>query len=152
MAHALDLKNFIPYLITTIHNAGASIFAQQYSTEFGLGLNEWSCIALLASENNISATRICEVGGFDRSIVSRSINALIERGYVTSQPVPSHNRKRLLNITPQGRLIHDQIMEAVLVGQEVLLKGLSKKQRGDLLKSLQTLHQNALAHKRSLKE
>ena len=152
MADALDLKNFIPYLISAIHNTTASLFAQEYSAQFGLGLNEWSCIALLASEDNISATRICEVGGFDRSIVSRSINALIERGYVASRPVPSHNRKRLLNITPAGRLIHDQIMEAVLVGQDALLKGLNKKQRSDLLKYLQLLHQNALAHKRSLKE
>ena len=92
MARAIELKSYIPYLITAIHNTAASLFAQKYSAQFGLGLNEWSCIALLASEDNISATRICEVGGFDRSIVSRSINALIDRGYVASQPVPSHNQ------------------------------------------------------------
>lgn len=152
MAGAIELKNFIPYLISTIHNTTASIFAQQYSTQFGLGLNEWSCIALLASEDDISATRICEVGGFDRSIVSRSINALIERGYVTSRPVASHNRKRLLNITPAGRRIHDQVMEAVLIGEDKLLQGLNTKQRSDLLRFLQRVHHNALDLKRSTKE
>lgn len=152
MANAIDLKRFTGYLVATIHNTIASIFAQQYRAEFGLGLNEWSCIALLAGEDDISATRICEVGGFDRSIVSRSINALIERGYVTSRPVANHNRKRLLNLTPAGRVIHDQIMVEVLLGENELLKGLNQKQRSDLLNYLQLLHHNALTLKRSLKE
>lgn len=151
MAGAIELKNYIPYLISAIHNNNARVFAQKYSAEFGLGLNEWSCIALLASEDNISATRICEVGGFDRAIVSRSINALIESGYVTSRAVANHNRKRLLNITPAGRLIHDRLMKEVLAGEDRLLQGLDKKQRRELLGYLQLLHQNSVALKRSTK-
>lgn len=152
MAHAIDLKSFTGYLITTIHNATSSIFAQECSAEFGLGLNEWSCIALLANEDNISATRICEVGGFDRSIVSRSINALVRLKYVASHPVADHNRKRLLSLTPAGRTIHDKIMKQVLAGEDKLLQGLDKKQRGELLEYLRLIHHNALAIKRSAKE
>lgn len=149
MAGATELKSMIGYLVTAIHNTTASHFAQYYSTKFGLGLNEWSCLALLALEDDISATRICDVGGFDRSIVSRSINSLIEKEYVTSRPVASHNRKRLLNITAAGRLIHDQVKEALLDGEDQLLRGLNPKQRSQLLSHLQLLLQNALDLKRA---
>ncbi len=152
MADAIELRKMVGYLITAIHNTTASLFALHFSAKLGLGLNEWSCIALLAREDDISATRICEVGGFDRSIVSRSVNALIEKGYVVSRPVATHNRKRLLNITPAGRAIHDQVLEGVLIGQDQLLDGLSAKERSQFLSHLQLVHQNALALKRTFNE
>jgi len=149
---AITLTNYVPFLLSKLHNTNARISTLQYSTQFGLGLSEWSCLGLLASESNISATRICEVGGFDRAIVSRSVNALIEKGYVTAKPVANHNRKRLLCMTPQGRQVHDQIMELALAREAKLLTGLDAKEREQLLHTLRTLLRNALDLERSVKK
>ena len=143
-ANAIDLDRYVPYLLAAVANRLARISVKQYGDAFGVGLNEWGCLALLAREADIPATRICEVGGFDKALVSRSLSSLEARGYVTSVPVAYHNRKRLLRLTDSGRALHDQIMAIALPREERLLGGLSPAEREAFIAMLQKVHSNAV--------
>lgn len=138
----LDLFNYAPYLVRSIANrlnqSGSNLLAQ----EFGIGLNEWSCIALLAIEQDVSASRICEVGGFDKAVVSRSINALEEKGYVRTSPSATHGRRRLIRLTQAGQRLYRDLMGVAKKREAYLLDGLSSSDRAEFLRLLKLVHAN----------
>lgn len=139
----LDLDSYVPFYLRAIANRLAQVASRHYNERFGIGLNEWSCLALLAMEDDVSATRISEVSGFDKAVISRSINSLESKGYVTTKGVKNHNKRRLIRLTPVGREVYSQIRRLALVRQELLLKGISATGRAALLKSLRLMHRNA---------
>lgn len=96
----IRLETFVPYLLRATANKLSQYRSEEYKRRFGVGLNEWSCLALLAREANIPASRICEVSGFDKAVISRSVQALEEKGFVAIAAAPDHVRKKLLNLTP----------------------------------------------------
>ena len=139
----LDLDSYVPFYMRAIANRLGQAASRRYNDEFGIGLNEWSCLALLAMEEDVSATRISEVSGFDKAVISRSINSLESKGYVTTKGVEDHNRRRLIKLTPAGREVYSKIRRLALMRQERLLRGMSEKKRAVLLESLRLMHRYA---------
>jgi DNA-binding MarR family transcriptional regulator len=139
----LNLGDFVPYYVRVIANRLAQAASRTYSSKYGIGLTEWICLAVLAREQEISASRICEISGFDKGLISRSVNALEDKGFVQSKPVATHNRKRLIRFTPAGRELYLQIGELALRREEALLEGLSGQDRFALLGYLRIMQRNA---------
>lgn len=139
----LDLQDYVPYFIRAIANKLSQASSRQYGERFGIGLNEWACLALLARESDITAGRISEVGGYDKAVISRSIGALIEKGHVRSEPVPNHNRRRLLRLTKSGRKVYSEIRVLALTREAKLLEGISHEDQQQLLEILRRLIVNA---------
>ena len=144
-AAVLDLDDFVPFYIRAIANRLAQAASRLYSAKFGIGLTEWSCLAALAKEEEISASRICAISGFDKGLISRGLGALEAKGFIESRPVRDHNRKRLIRFTPAGRALYAEIRQLALVREERLLAGLSARDRSALLASLRIMHGNAIA-------
>lgn len=138
----LDLFDYAPYLFRSIANrlgqSGSSLLMQR----FGIGLNEWSCMALLALEPNISAKRICEVSGYDKGVVSRSINSLEDKGYIRTALAANSNRLRLINLTHAGRRLYAELQVLAKEREAVLLAGLSPNDRIELMRLLRVVHAN----------
>lgn len=142
-AGVLELDDFVPYYIRAIANRLAQAASRLYQREFGIGLTEWSCLSTLAKEEEISASRICEMSGFDKALVSRGLGSLEAKGLVRSTAVKDHNRKKLIRFTPAGRALYIQIRELALLREERLLDGLSPDERSALLVSLRIMQRNA---------
>lgn len=140
---SINLDKYVQYFLAAIVNKLARISTKTYNAEFGIGVGEWYVMALLASESDISATRICEVGGFDKAVVSRSVNSLAGKGYIVSKSVKNHNRKRLIRLTESGRELHNKIMDIALAREERLLEGLYPEDRAQLLRYLRIMNANA---------
>jgi DNA-binding MarR family transcriptional regulator len=140
----LELDDFVPFYMRAIANRLAQAASRFYSEKFGIGLTEWSCLAALAKEKHISASRICEISGFDKGLISRGLGALEAKGYIESRPVPEHNRKRLIDLTPTGLALYREIRHFALDREERLLAGLSPQQRAQLIEMLRTMHRNAI--------
>jgi DNA-binding MarR family transcriptional regulator len=139
----LDLDDYVPYYVRAIANRLAQAASQFYNQKFGIGLNEWSCLATLGKEQEISAARICEMSGFDKALVSRSVNSLEAKGFVETRPAEDHNRKRLIRFTPAGRELYLEIRRLALSREERLLEGFSAQDRAVLLGYLRAMHRNA---------
>jgi len=140
---SIVLDRYVQFFIGAISNKLLRISTKVYAEKFGVTLNDWRTMAMLAVESDITATRICEVIGFDKAAVSRSIRSLEERGYLTTRPVDTHNRARLVALTTGGRAVHDAIMEMALAREDRLLDGLTDPERLQLLKALRRMYQNA---------
>ena len=140
----LDLDDFAPYYIRAIANRLAQAASRLYTRKYGIGLTEWSCLSTLGKEEEISASRICEMSGFDKGLVSRGLAALDAKGLIESSPVEHHNRKRLNRFTPAGRALYLEIRDLALHREEQLLKGLSAYDRAVMMGYLRIMHRNAL--------
>ena len=142
-AAVLELDDFVPYYVRAIANRLAQAASRLYQRKFGIGLTEWSCLSTLGKEEEISASRICEMSGFDKALVSRGLGLLEAKGFIQSRPVETHNRKRLIRFTPAGRSLYVEIRELALIREQRLLEGLSPQERSALLASLRVMQRNA---------
>ena len=140
----LNLDDFAPYYVRAIANRLAQAASRLYHRQFGIGLTEWSCLSTLAKEDEISASRICEMSGFDKGLVSRGLAALEEKGLITTTPVKTHNRKRLIQFTPAGRSMYVEIEQLALEREDQLLKGFSSDDRKSLMAYLRLMHRNVI--------
>ncbi|MDR6513095.1 DNA-binding MarR family transcriptional regulator [Novosphingobium capsulatum] len=138
----IDLGRYAPYLFRSIANRLGQLDSSFLSEHFGIGLNEWSCLTLLGLESDIPATRICEVGGFDKAVVSRSINSMEAKGLVVTALAPNRKRLRLINLTPAGRQLYRDTRAYAQQRQLRLLAGLSAAESADLLHMLNIVHAN----------
>lgn len=138
----LDLLGYAPYLFRSIANRLGQIDSVYLTRNFGIGLNEWSCIALLALEPNIPATRISDVSGFDKGVISRSINSMVAKGFVESTLAPNRSRLRLINLTDLGWQLYRQTRVYAREREERLLAGLSAEERDQLKCFLNVVHAN----------
>lgn len=139
----LELDDFVPYYVRAIANRLAQAASRLYQRKFGIGLTEWSCLSTLAKEEEISASRICEMSGYDKGLISRGLGSLEAKGLIQSRPVKGHNRKRLIRFTPAGRALYLEIRELALIREQRLLEGLSSSERAALLASLRVMQRNA---------
>ena len=139
----LDLDEYIPFFLRSIANRLTQIDRRLYSNQMGIGVNEWSCLSLLAREPNITATRICEVGGYDKSVISRSIRSLERQGLISTCSAPGHNRKQLLSLTDRGHSVYATIEKLVLAREKALLKGITALERRSLIEMLRRILTNS---------
>jgi DNA-binding MarR family transcriptional regulator len=141
----LELDDFAPYFIRAIANRLGQAASRLYHRKYGIGLTEWSCLSTLAKEQEISASRVCEMSGFDKGLVSRAIRLLEAKRLIETTPVKTHNRKRLIRFTPAGRALYVEIERLALVREERLLEGVSPDARAALMGYLQLMLRNASA-------
>jgi DNA-binding MarR family transcriptional regulator len=136
----LDLDNYVPALVNFVSNKLSAGASKTYRKLFGVGVTEWRIISLLAIEPNISANRICQVIGFDKALVSRAIQQMADRGYVSNGPDPSDARKKTVTLTRAGYDLHDRIIEVALEREQLLLSDFTPTERRILVDLLRRMH------------
>lgn len=136
----LNLARYVPGLLTFLANKLATGASQCYRKHFGIGVVEWRMLSMLAVENGITANRICQVIGLDKSAVSRSLQALEASGYVGSRVDPGDARRNTVSLTEAGRALHDRVLLVALERERRLLSGLSSEEVDTLIELLGRLH------------
>ncbi|MFP6849658.1 MAG: MarR family winged helix-turn-helix transcriptional regulator [Pseudomonas sp.] len=136
----LNLARYVPGLLTFLANKLATGASQCYRKHFGIGVVEWRMLSMLAVENDISANRICQVIGLDKSAVSRSLQVLEASGYVSSRIDPGDARRNTVSLTEAGRALHDRVLLVALERERRLLRGLSPEEVDILIELLGRLH------------
>ena len=138
----LNLDRYVPAFITFIANKLSNSATVSYQRQFGVTVTEWRIMSQLAIEPGISASRICNVIGFDKGPVSRTLSMLQKRGLVTIRPAPDDGRTHAISLTARGRAIHDKVIVAALERERRLLSCLKKDERDMLINLLRRLHDN----------
>jgi DNA-binding MarR family transcriptional regulator len=139
----LDLEAYIPTYLTQCTNKWASSSSRMYLVRFGIGINEWRVMTLLASAPGITASRMSVIMGLDKALVSRAIVVLEEQKYAT-RGLPQSKGRREAFLTPGGWSLHNKILKLALAREAKLLHGFSKAEIGTLLKLLKRLTENAV--------
>jgi DNA-binding MarR family transcriptional regulator len=141
----LDLDRYtVAYLVWTANklSRGAS---HNYLKVFGVGVEIWRCLVLLAIHNSIAAQQVSQVMGMDKASVSRCFKIMQARGLILMGLDASDGRVRLATLTPKGRALHDEILEMALERERAVLSVLSESERATLLRLLKRVHENMAA-------
>lgn len=138
----LDLKRYVPALVTYLANKLSSGASVCYRRHFDIGVTEWRLIALLKVDTNITANHISEVIGLDKAAVSRALKFLKERRLVSFVKNAKDGRSTLIALTSSGEDIHDQIIKVALKREELLLKNFSEQELDTLINLLNKMNNN----------
>ncbi|KQP49157.1 MarR family winged helix-turn-helix transcriptional regulator [Pseudorhodoferax sp. Leaf274] len=138
----IDLERYVPAYLTWTANKlsrGASGF---YLKHFGVGIEVWRCLVLLAVDGACSANQVSRVIGMDKASVSRCFKTMQEDGFIRIALDQNDGRARIAVLTDQGRALHDAIRDVALERERALLEVLSKDEAKSLLTLLQRVHEN----------
>ncbi len=117
----LKLERFLPYRLVVAATLGSRALARIYGRHFGIGIPEWRVIAMLGQFDRLTARDVGELSHMHKTKVSRSVNALAERGLVEKSPNRDDRREAFLSLTPPGRRIYDQIAPMALTFEKRLM-------------------------------
>ncbi len=127
MKDDLILEKFLPYrLAVTSHTVSTNI-ARVYEKRFGVSIPEWRVIAILGRYPGLSAVEVAERTLMDKVAVSRAVTKLVKNGRIDRQFADADRRRSILNLSDEGRQVHNEIAPLALQFERDLLQDISDK-------------------------
>ena len=80
--------------------------------EVGLSFTQMKALFLLSEHGELSVTEISGHLAMSPPAMSRSVDGLVQRGYVARNECASDRRSRLVTLLPAGRDVLDRVMAA----------------------------------------
>lgn len=108
------LKDFVPYLLSVTSNAVSGRIAQEYRQRFGLSVPEWRVMAVLGDSGPRTQRELTRLTLMDKVAVNRACKVLEQRALAKRRPNVQDGRSHLLELTPSGVRMHDEIMPLAL--------------------------------------
>lgn len=140
----LILEEFLPYKLAILSHTVSSLVARVYDKSFGLTIPEWRVIAIVGRFPGLSAVEVAERTMMDKVAVSRAVTKLIKRGRIEREFADADRRRSILNLSAEGRQVHDEIAPLALQMEDDLLHGLT----ADEVATLNTIIERLLARAR----
>lgn len=135
----IDRNRYVPHFLALIANVFTSGSSREYLARYGVGLNEARIVSVLGHVPGLTPTQLSAAMGMNKSIVSRSLAALVDQGFLEQTGTP-RALKNLL--TPAGYALHDHVVFMALRREERLLEGFSTDERALLLDFLVRMLRN----------
>ena len=112
MTEARTIKELLSYRLHKLAGALSRGAALRYRREFEVSLVEWRTVALLGDFAPLSLKELARLAALDKSLISRTVSALVERGLVQRQVSSTDAREVELSLSPSGRSLHQGLMAA----------------------------------------
>jgi DNA-binding MarR family transcriptional regulator len=132
MSTDLKLEEFLPYRLAVLSNTVSTTVARAYDKRFNVSIPEWRVIAILGRFPGLSAVEVAERTMMDKVAVSRAVTKLIKKGRIDREFADADKRRSILNLSEEGRKLHDEIATLALGFESDLLEGLSAEELGQL--------------------
>jgi DNA-binding MarR family transcriptional regulator len=140
--NAIDLEHYIPAYFTFIGNKLARGASNHYLKTYGVGIETWRIMVMLAIEGRVTAQRVCQVIGMDKASASRTFKTMHGKSLIEFSSDDLDGRLRYAAFTPKGRKMHDSIMRFALHREEAFLSVLQPQEVDTLRDLLHRLHDN----------
>lgn len=139
LAAPLDLEHFLPYRLSVLSNRVSRAIAQVYSDRFDLSITEWRVLAVLARFPGLSAVEVAQRTAMDKVAVSRAVARLLDLGRLQRETHGDDRRRSVLQLSPGGQRIVDQVAPLALGFEARLLDGMDASERTLLFRLLDRL-------------
>ena len=133
-----DLYSKPGHLIRRAHQISSALFAEECGA-FDLTSVQYAALVAIGANPGVDATRLSTLIAFDRSTLGDVLERLEAKGWVARRPSPSDRRVKLLDLTPGGHQVLEEVEAAVERVQERLLAPLTPEQRTTLVRLLAQL-------------
>lgn len=137
-AKAVALEAQPGYYIRRLQQIAVAIFLEETQAQ---GITPVQYAALFATQQQPGLDQRTLAGsiGFDTSTIGGVIDRLEKRGLIERQASPTDRRVRLLQVTPAGQALLDEVIPAMLKAQQRILAPLPADQRPQFLAMLKTV-------------
>ena len=125
MDDELILEDFLPYRLSVTSHSVSTNIARVYEERFGVSIPEWRVIAILGRYPGLSAVEVADRTFMDKVAVSRAVSKLIKNGRIDRQFADADRRRSILNLSDEGRKVHNEIAPLALRFERELLKDIS---------------------------
>ncbi|MCR8825003.1 MarR family winged helix-turn-helix transcriptional regulator [Pseudosulfitobacter koreensis] len=98
-----DLQAFLPYLLNQAAEASSLDFQSVYKSRYGMLRNEWRVLFHLGMYGRLSASEIRDRSGLHKTKISRAVQRLAERRFLTRDRDTRDRRTEHLELTAQGQ-------------------------------------------------
>lgn len=132
MSDELILEDFLPYRLAILSHTVSTTIAQVYEKRFNLSIPEWRVIAILGRFPGLSAVEVAERTFMDKVAVSRAVTKLLKNGRIDRQFADADRRRSILNLSEEGRRVHDEVALLALQFERDLLDGLNEEETSKL--------------------
>ncbi len=141
MEDELRLEDFLPYRLAVLSNTVSTTVARAYDKRFGVSIPEWRVIAVLGRFPGLSAVEVAARTLMDKVAVSRAVSKLIKNGRIDREFADTDKRRSILNLSEDGRKLHDEIAQLALQFERDLLQGFTAEE----LENLNSIMERLLA-------
>ena len=125
MDEELNLENFLPYRLSVLSHTISTTIAKAYESKFGVSIPEWRVVAILGRFPGLSAVEVADRTMLDKVAVSRAVTKLIKNGRIDREFADADRRRSILNLSEEGRKVHDEIAPLALAFELELLQGIA---------------------------
>lgn len=132
MSNELILEDFLPYQLAVLSNTVSATVARAYDKRFKVSIPEWRVIAVLGRFPGLSAVEVAERTLMDKVAVSRAVTKLIKNGRIDREFADADRRRSILNLSEEGKQLHDEIAQLALQFERDLVEGFSEEEMHSL--------------------
>jgi DNA-binding MarR family transcriptional regulator len=143
MDDELILDNFLPYRLSVTSHSVSTNIARVYEERFGVSIPEWRVIAILGRYPGLSAVEVADRTLMDKVAVSRAVTKLISSGRIDREFADADRRRSILNLSDQGRKVHNEIAPLALKFERELLQNINAEDYATFNRILDQLRDKA---------
>lgn len=137
----LDLERFLPYRLNRAASAVSEQLREVYGRRYGLTIPEWRVLATLAQFPGVTARAVGAHARLHKTKVSRAVQALDERRWLSRAENPQDRREEFLSLTPLGLQAYGAIVPDMTAFERQLLEALGPAGTGAVLHALDRLEE-----------
>lgn len=127
MSDELKLEEFLPYRLAVLSHTVSTTVARVYDKRFNLSIPEWRVIAIVGRFPGLSAVEVAERTFMDKVAVSRAVTRLIKNGRIEREFADDDKRRSILNLSEDGRRVHDEVAPLALQFERDLIQELGEE-------------------------
>lgn len=143
MKEDLILEEFLPYRLSITSHTVSTNIARVYEKRFGVSIPEWRVIAILGRYPGLSAVEVADRTLMDKVAVSRAVTKLIKNGRIDREFADADRRRSILNLSEQGREVHNEIAPLALEFERELLQDIGDQEYANFISVLEQLLEKA---------
>ena len=125
----LALQDFPSFLFVRLASAMQRDVTASYLAEFELNAPQWRVLAALADYSPIPFSELVKLSMSDKALVSRSVQAIAERGLAKVESDPGPGKKLVCTITAKGRALYQRVLPRAQAAQAEILGLLERDER-----------------------
>ena len=115
-----DLQTFLPYLLSQAAEESSLAFQQVYKNKYGMLRTEWRVLFHLGAFGEMTASGIVVRAHIHKTKVSRAVQKLVEKRFVTRERSDNDRRQELLRLTSAGQAAYRDLREVALTYDETI--------------------------------
>ena len=111
---AIPYRSHVGYLLGAIANLIDTGGSRLFRRAFGIGLGEARLVYVIGYEGPLTARQASQIIGVDKGAMSRTVAALVRRGFLRVTVDVTDARQRVIQFTPSGKRLHQRVMGLAL--------------------------------------